>query len=189
MAPGACFYCSPGQNPFTILADDDSINALPGASTKSSSSFTPIFRTPSPISDLSPAPVAPSADENLFKLFMRAYLAARTTALTAAPGLASSPDAGPRQRPLKARFSELYYRNSYMDCYRFCQQCKDHFDMAGATGTNRIPFAALFLQDTISHRWVQYKTRLESTNPITWPKFKQFLQKKLGDTKTFVDGL
>ena len=29
----------------------------------------------------------------------------------------------PRERPLKARFPDLYYRKSHMDCYHFCQQC------------------------------------------------------------------
>lgn len=31
----------------------------------------------------------------------------------------------PRERPLKARFPDLYYGKSHMDCYHFCQQCED----------------------------------------------------------------
>ena len=30
------------------------------------------------------------------------------------------------------------------------KNCEDHFDTAGATGTNRTPFAASFLRDRIS---------------------------------------
>ena len=56
----------------------------------------------------------------------------------------------PQERPLKARFLDLYYGNSYMDCYWFCQQCKDHFEIVGAKGPNRIPFAALFLRGSVT---------------------------------------
>ena len=48
---------------------------------------------------------------------------------------------GPRERPLKARFPDLYFGKSHMECYYFCQECEDHFDTAGATGPNRTPFA------------------------------------------------
>ena len=51
---------------------------------------------------------------------------------------------------LKARLPDLYYGKSHMECYYFCQQCEDHFDTAGATGSNQTPFAALFLCNRIS---------------------------------------
>ena len=38
---------------------------------------------------------------------------------------------------------QIYYRNSNLDCYRFCQQYKNY--SARANRQNRIPFAALFL--------------------------------------------
>lgn len=66
-----------------------------------------------------------------------------------------------RERPLKARFPDLYYGKSHMDCYHFCQQCEDHFDTARATGSNRTSFAASFLHGSISFRWTQYKRRHE----------------------------
>ena len=47
----------------------------------------------------------------------------------------------------------------YMECYNFCQQCKDHFDTAGAKGYKRVFFAALFLKNSILYRWQQYKAR------------------------------
>ena len=56
-----------------------------------------------------------------------------------------------------------------MECYNFCQQCKDHFTTAGVKGPNRIPFATSFLRDHINFRWQQYKQKYEakSTVPIT----------------------
>ena len=76
-----------------------------------------------------------------------------------------------------------------MECYNFCQQCKNHFATAGAKGPNRIPFAASFLRDRINFRWQQYKRKheAESTVPITWEEFKTFLRRSLGDSRAFVD--
>ncbi len=76
-----------------------------------------------------------------------------------------------------------------MECYNFCQQCEDHFTICGATGPNRIPFVASFLQDQINFRWQQHKRKLEaeSSVPISWDEFKVFLRKALGDSWAFVD--
>ena len=74
-----------------------------------------------------------------------------------------------------------------MDCYHFCQQCEDHFDTAGATGSNRTPFAASFLRGTISFQWHQYKLRFPG--PLPWDDFKAFLRKSLGDSRAFVDNI
>ena len=56
----------------------------------------------------------------------------------------------PRERPLKAKVLDVYFGKSHMDCYHYCQQCKDYFVTAGATGSNRTPFAALFLREKIN---------------------------------------
>ena len=93
---------------------------------------------------------------------------------------------GPREGQLKAQFPDLYYGKSYMECYHFCQQCKDHFDTAGATGSNRTPFAAFFLCGRISFRWHQHKRRGQ-VGPLPWIDFKAFLRKNLGDSRAFVD--
>ena len=76
-----------------------------------------------------------------------------------------------------------------MECYHFCQQCEDHFDTAGATGSNRTPFAASFLRGRISFRWHQHKRRSqgEEVGPLSWTEFKAFLRKNLGDSRAFVD--
>ena len=76
-----------------------------------------------------------------------------------------------------------------MDCYNFCQQCKDYFANAGATGPTWILFAASFLRDQISFRWQQDKQKHDANTPIlvTWDKFKAFLYWSLGNFQAFVD--
>ena len=64
---------------------------------------------------------------------------------------------GPRESQLKAQFLDLYYRKSNIEYYYLCQQCKDYFDTAGATGSNRTLFATTFLHGRISFCWYQYK--------------------------------
>lgn len=65
--------------------------------------------------------------------------------------------------------------------------CEDHLNTAGATGSNRTPFAALFFRGRISFRWHQHKRRVEGVAPLSWVDFKTFLQKNLGDSRAFVD--
>ena len=48
---------------------------------------------------------------------------------------------------LKAKTLNVYCNRFHIECYNFCQQYKDHFAIAGATGPYQIPFAAFFLQD------------------------------------------
>ncbi len=75
-----------------------------------------------------------------------------------------------------------------MECYYICQQCEDHFEVAGFLGHKRVPFAAGFLKDRILNRWQQYKTRMQRNRlaPMTWNKFKAFLRKSLGESNAFV---
>ena len=58
-------------------------------------------------------------------------------------------NSAPRNKPLKARNPDLYYGQSHMECYYFCQQCEDHFKTARATGPKRVPFAASFLRNRV----------------------------------------
>ncbi len=90
---------------------------------------------------------------------------------------------------LKAKTPDVYCGRSYMECYSFYQQCEDYFATCGATGPNRILFAASFLQDQINFRWQQYKRKLEAESlvPIFWDEFKVFFQKVLEDSQAFVD--
>ncbi len=91
-------------------------------------------------------------------------------------------------RPLKPRYPDLYYGNLHMECYYFCQQCKDYFEIAGSLSHKRIPFAAEFLKDCILNRWQQHKTRKQCNwlALITWDEFKAFLRKSLGEYNAFV---
>ena len=150
-------------------------------------------RNPSPgpelVSALIPAPVptpvpapAPLSSDELFKQFMRAYLESnqRLRQLLAE-----------HKQSLKTKVPEMYYGKLHMDCYHFCQQRKDYFETAGATGTNRTLFAAFFLCGNNSVRWTQYKRCYwgEEPTPIIWTEFKAFLRRNLGESKSFVDSI
>ena len=97
---------------------------------------------------LAPAPVDANAtvkylEANLKRIF-RTVLEARPPV----PALSRQPFVfleGPCEKPLKARFLELYCGKTHIECYNFCQQYEDHFATAGAKGHNWVPFAATFL--------------------------------------------
>ena len=99
----------------------------------------------------------------------------------------------PEEQPLKARFSDLYFGKSHLDCYRFCQQCKDYFDIARANGENYTPFAASFFSDGISTRWTKYKhQQAQEKGPdiiILWEKSKAFFCENCGNSMTFVKNI
>ena len=96
---------------------------------------------------------------------------------------------GPREKPLKARSSDVYCGKSHMEFYNFYQQYEDHFATAGAKGPNRILFAASFFRDHINFCWQQYKRKheTESTISITCKELKTFLCQSLGDSRAFVN--
>ena len=128
--------------------------------------------------------VAPPLDNKLFKQFIKAYLE------TQMPGwIVPKIDLKPCKQLFKARFPDLYYSNLHMDCYQFYQQCKDYFKTVGAKGSNRIPFAASFLYRLITQQWLQFKRQYNGAMPMSWPEFKDFLQKKFGDFKAFIDSI
>ena len=93
------------------------------------------------------------------------------------------------EKPLKARFPDIYWGKTHLEYYNFFQQYKDHFAIAGATGSNRVLFAATFLKDTALFRWQQYQRKVEdqTNTPISWEGFKAFLRQSLGESKAFVD--
>ena len=72
-----------------------------------------------------PAPaLVPVTTNELFKCFMKAYLKSNQE---------------PKQllaeykQPFKTKISEVYYGKLHIDCYHFCQFCKDQFETAKAT--------------------------------------------------------
>ena len=194
MASGGSRSChSPRQNlPPIDPIEDKLARDLGPVGGPHSDSISPVpFRTPTSSPDLVPAliftlvplpvPTLPSFDK-WFRQFIKAYLELNQ---------------GPRQPPaererfFKAKVPDVYYRKSYMDCYHNSQQCKDHFETAGATRVNRTPFAAFFLCGSISIQWTQYKRRHRGEEPtsITSTEFKTFLWKNLGKSKSFVDSI
>ncbi len=56
-------------------------------------------------------------------------------------------------RPLKPQNLDLYYSHLHIECYNFCQQYKNHFEIAGLLGHKRILFATGFLKDCILNQW------------------------------------
>ncbi len=94
-----------------------------------------------------PTPMAPPND--LFQEFMRTYIEKVQDQAPAAPAALIAEAGDDTDRPLKPRNPDLYYGNSNMECYYFCQQCEEHFEVAGSLGHKRVPFAAGFLKDRI----------------------------------------
>ena len=140
------------------------------ALTEGSGTPTPtlvVSRAPTPAPATAPT-AAPSLDNKLFKQFMKVYLEAQVPGQTEV-------DSEPCKQCIKAQFSDLYYGKLHIDCYQFCQQCKNHFETAGAKGPNKIPFPALFLQWSVTQRWLQQKERRDRAVQMTWIKFKDFL--------------
>ncbi len=75
-----------------------------------------------------------------------------------------------------------------MECYYFCQQFEDHFDIAAAKGHKRVLFAAFFPKDRILYRWQQHKASIKYSRAVllSWEEFKAFLRKNLGESNAFV---
>lgn len=57
-----------------------------------------------------------------------------------------------REKSLKARFSDLQFRNLHMNCYQFCKQCENHFETGRVKRSNRIFFVTLFLPRKITQQ-------------------------------------
>lgn len=64
-------------------------------------------------------------------------------------------------KSLKSVNSNLYYDDLYIECYYFCQQCKDHFRIAESLDYKYVPFAIGFLKDCILNQWQEYKTWMQ----------------------------
>ncbi len=95
--------------------------------------------------------MAPPND--FFQEFMRTCIKKVRDQALAAPVAPAAEARDDTDRPLKPRNPDLYYNHLHMEYYYFCQQCKDHFEIAGSLGHKRIPFAADFLKDCILNWW------------------------------------
>ncbi len=105
--------------------------------------------------------------------------------------VAPAPDVEARNntnKPLKSWNPNLYYSNLHIECYYFCQQCKDHFEVAESLGHKHVSFAPGFLKNCILNWWQQHKTCIQRNQltSMTWDEFKAFLRKNLGESNTFV---
>ena len=115
-----------------------------GAPTNVSGTLVPtpaVSQAPTLASAFAPGPPGRYTDEDLqraTKLALESFVKGQEHGQLQA-------NSASREQPLKARFPDLYYGNSHLNCYRFCQQCEDHFETAGANGPNRVPFATSFL--------------------------------------------
>ena len=91
----------------------------------------------------------------------------------------------------KAWNPNFYYRSLHIECYYFCQQCKDYFNIIRATSHKRILFAASFLKDWINFCWQQHKMHVKSDNAISsiWDKFKAFFRQSFGKSTLFVTNI
>ena len=169
MAPGGSFPCRSPRRNLSMDPVEDKLARDPGpvGDLHSGSTSPAPSRNPTPGPKLVPAPIpapipalAPPSSNELFRQFMKAYLESNQ-------GLRQP--LAERKQSLKVKVLEVYYGKLHMDCYHFCQQCKDHFENAEATGNNQTPFAAFFLHGNISVRWTQYKRRHrgEKLTPIT----------------------
>ena len=93
------------------------------------------------------------------------------------------------EQPLKACFPDFYYKNSHLNCYRFCQQCEHYLETAGANRPNHISFTTSFLRGAVAQQWHQHKRRSAEETLVTWAEFKSFFQTNLGDSRAFADDI
>ena len=149
---GLCTCRSPRRNP-PPGGKDELARSPPGAPTKGSNTLTfssSASRAQTPASAQAPAP---PSNEGLFQQFMKAYLENQNQNQAPPP---APIQAELREQLLKVRFTNVYYGNFHLDCYRFCQQYEDHFDTAGASAPNRIPFTTSFFYGSVVQRWHQH---------------------------------
>ena len=75
----------------------------------------------------------PKYFENDLQRILKAVLEGKTPALAFAPALAPIVSEMPWEK-LKVYFLNIYRGKCHINYYNFCQQCKDYFAIAGATG-------------------------------------------------------
>lgn len=128
------FYCN-----FSLAGK----NKLARASTNSSGTLAPILILVVSQNPTFTSILALISNNKLFKQFMKAYLNNQNHVQSSAQ-LSALISAAFCKQFLNNRFFDFYYENSHLDCYRFCQQYKDHFETTGANEPKRILFAILF---------------------------------------------
>ena len=139
MAPGSRTTCrSPCVNTPVNLAGE--LHELAGQN-QAKESNVGSNEAPTSLEAQTPT-LIPLTSKNLFTKFMKVFM--ETTQ--------ARDQLEPRECSFKARTPETYSGKSHIDCYHFCQQCKDYFETSGTTGMNRTFFAATFFCGAISLR-------------------------------------
>ncbi len=125
---------------------------------------------------------------NFFQEFIRTCIKKVRDQALAAPAAPVAKARDNTDNLLKSKNLNLYHNNLYMECYYFCQQCEDHFEVAISLDHKYVSFAAGFLKDHILNQWQQYNTRIQCNQLalMTQDEFKAFLRKSLGESNAFV---
>lgn len=95
-----------------------------------------------------------------------------------------------KKQSRKACFLYHYFSKSHLDCYQFCKQYEDHFDMHRAKKDNRTLFAVSFLLNGINTCWPECKRRHVQEKKLDvvllQEEFKAFPRDNCGNWKSFV---
>ena len=153
-----------------------------------------VSRTPIPALSAAPA-LAPAAINSTVRYLEADLQRILRTVLEARPPALAPQQLvfweSPCEQSLKARFPELYYSKTHIECYNFIQQCEDYFAIAGAKKPNCVPFAAIFFWEHALFRWQQYKAKNAGKTDValTWEEFKAFFCWSLGESQVFVNSI
>ena len=148
--------CSPCQNPHNGKDKHDGRTPTKGSDCRTPAPTATRALTPAAAPVVASLAASGSADSSVVRYLeddlqwiFRTVLDFRPPAPVPALVVAAVPHSEEsRERPLKARFLDIYWGKTHLKCYNFFQQCKDHFATAGATSLNRVRFAAIFLNNT-----------------------------------------
>lgn len=96
---------------------------------------------------LIPTTFMPTSTKKPFKIFMQTYIdIVKNQATVKAQALTMLVSIKSKKQPLKAGFPDIYFKKLHLNCYWFCQQWKNHFNMAKANKNNSTLFAAFILR-------------------------------------------
>ena len=138
---------NPPHNPTGEQNELASQSSVQGFNAKSNEALTKAL---TPLKAPTPPLILPSIKDFFIK-FMKVFMETTQAQAQAQTEL--------QERPHNNRSPETYSEKSHINCYHFCQQCKDYFETLDTIGMNRIPFAASFHRGIISFRWAQHKRR------------------------------
>ena len=167
-------YCSPHQNPHdgkdklaggTATVVSDCCIPTPAATHIPTPAVAPIV-APLVTSGFANSSMVRYLEDDLQQI-LRTVLDSRPLALVPTFVIAVAPHyKGPYDQPLKTWFPDIYWEKTYLECYNFFQQCKEHFVTAGTIGPNRVSFVTIFLKDIALFRWQQHQHKIENQTNV-----------------------